>query len=307
MRSFKCYYTFFVLLICGTNVMRSQQTPVFSDYNYNTIIINPAHSGLIENTEVAFTNRGLIDAFEGAPKYLSLSVSVPQEYNGFGGGILRDEIGVTASTHFFASYAYKIFLDQDPNTPRWHTHNPNVLSFGISAGLLQYSEDLLDLGITNDINFAQNINASIPTIGAGVLFNRRSFYVGAAAPNIIGDLLSSERNIELEVPYYAYAGYRVYTGALEELYIKPNMLIKWTQGAPTQIDMNLFVNYKSKLEAGIGYRTGSLINFLAGFYLFDNVRVNYTYNLALNNSPLGSSQGFSLSYRAGSGYSGQRR
>lgn len=307
MRSLKSCFTIFILLLCVAPVMWSQQTPVFSDYNYNTIIINPAHTGISESTEIAFTNRGLIDAFEGTPRYLSLSVSLPREYAGFGGGILRDEIGVTASTHFFASYAYKIFLDQDTNVPRWHNSNPNVLSFGISAGLLQYSEDLLDLDITNDINFAQNINASIPTIGAGVLFNRRSFYLGAAAPNIVGDLLSSEQNIELQVPYYAYAGYRIYAGALEEFYLKPNALIKWTQGAPTQIDMNLFVNYKSKLEAGIGYRTGSLINMLAGFYLFDNLRLNYTYNLALNNSPLGSSQGFSLSYRAGSGFSGRRR
>lgn len=304
MRLLQTYIVVLTLLCCTS--IRGQQTPVFSDYNYNAIIINPAHTGLFEDTEVAFTNRGLIDAFEGTPKYLSLSVSIPKEYSGFGGGILRDEIGVTTSTQFFASYAYKIFLSQDTNVPRWHNSNPNVLSFGISAGVLQYAEDLVDLGITNDINFAQNINASIPTIGAGVLYNERNFYVGAAAPNIVGDLLSSEKNIELEVPYYAYAGYKLYMGATQEFFLKPNALIKWTQGAPTQLDMNFFVNYKSKLEAGIGYRTGSLINLLAGFYLFDNVRVNYTYNLALNDSPLGSAQGFSLSYRAGSGYGGKR-
>lgn len=304
MRFLHTYIVIFALFCCKN--IRGQQTPVFSDYNYNTIIINPAHTGLFENTEVAFTNRGLIDAFDGAPKYLSLSVSVPKNYSGFGGGILRDEIGVTTSTQLFASYAYKIFLSQDTNVPRWHNSNPNVLSFGISAGVLQYSEDLIDLGITNDVNFAQNINASIPTIGAGVLYNENNFYVGAAAPNIVGDLLSSEKNIELEVPYYAYAGYKLFLGAQEEFFLKPNALIKWTQGAPTQLDMNVFLNYKSKLEAGVGYRTGSLVNMLVGFYLFNNVRVNYTYNLALNDSPLGSSQGFSLSYRMGRGYGGSR-
>lgn len=304
MRLLTTYFIVFTLLFCLE--IRGQQTPVFSDYNYNTIIINPAHTGLDENTEVAFTNRGLIDAFDGTPKYLSLSVSIPKNYSGFGGGVLRDEIGVTTSTQLFASYAYKIFLSQDTNIPRWHNSNPNVLSFGISAGVLQYSEDLIDLGITNDVNFAQNINASIPTIGAGVLYNENNFYVGAAAPNIVGDLLSSEKNIELQVPYYAYAGYKLYFGAQEEFFLKPNTLIKWTQGAPTQLDMNVFLNYKSKLEAGVGYRTGSLVNMLVGFYLFNNVRVNYTYNLALNDSPLGSSQGFSLSYRMGRGYGGSR-
>ncbi|WP_299767632.1 PorP/SprF family type IX secretion system membrane protein [uncultured Dokdonia sp.] len=284
----------------------AQQTPVFSDYNYNTIIINPAHTGLNEETEIAFTNRGLVDAFDGTPKYLSLSASIPRDYSGFGGGILRDEIGVTTTTHFFASYAYKIFLSQDSNVPRWHNGNPHVMSFGISAGVLQYAEDLLDLNITNDINFAQNINTSIPTIGAGFLYNERNFYVGIAAPNIVGDLLSSEKNVELVVPYYAYGAYKLYFGNQEEFLLKPNALVIVSNGAPTQVDMNVFLNYKSKLEAGIGYRTNSLVNMLVGCYIFSNVRLNYTYNIALNNSPLGSSQGFSLSYRAGSGYGGRR-
>lgn len=197
-------------------------------------------------------------------------------------------------------------MSQDTNVPRWHNGNPHVLSFGISAGILQYAEDLLDLNITNDINFAQNINTSIPTIGAGFLYNERNFYVGLAAPNIVGDLLSSEKNIELVVPYYAYGGYKLYMGTQQEFLLKPNALVIVSEGSPTQIDMNLFLNYKSKLEAGIGYRTNSLVNMLVGFYLFNNVRINYTYNVALNNSPLGSSQGFSLSYRAGNGYGGRR-
>lgn len=296
-----------ILCFCLFSIVGiAQQTPVFSDYNYNTIIINPAHTGLGDETEVAFTNRGLIDPFDGTPRYLSLSASVPREYSGFGASILRDEVGVTTSTHFVASYAYKIFLSQDTNVPRWHNSNPNVLSFGISAGVMQYAEDLLDLNINDDINFAQNISTSIPTIGAGVLYNERNFYLGLAAPNIVGDLLSSEKNIELRVPYYGYAGYKLYMGPTQEFFLKPNALVTVIQGAPTQVDMNIFVNYKSKLEAGIGYRTGSLVNMLVGFYILNNVRVNYTYNLALNDSPLGSSQGFSLSYRAGNGYGGRR-
>ena len=66
-------------VLCIANLY-AQQTPLFSDYNYNTIIINPAHTGLNEDSEIAFTNRGLVDAFDGTPKYLSLSVSIPKDY-----------------------------------------------------------------------------------------------------------------------------------------------------------------------------------------------------------------------------------
>lgn len=290
------------LSVCITASVLAQQTPTFSDYNDNALIINPAHSGLSEDVEVALTNRGMFNSLDGAPRYSTLTASVPKEYSSFGAGILRDQIGVTSSTQFFASYAYKIFLSQDNNIPRYHNYEQDVLSFGISAGALQYAEDLLDLGIVGDINFAQNISATIPTIGAGVLFNKRKFYVGVSAPNIVGDLLASDENIQIEVPFYGYAGYRIFIGDLEKFYIKPNALLKMAKGVPAQLDMNLFANYKNKVEAGVGYRTNAQVNLLVGFYLFDNFRFNFTYNMAVNDSPLGNTQGLSLSYRSGNGY-----
>lgn len=300
------YLIFLSVLLSFSYALVAQQTPVFSDYNFNAIVINPAHTGLSESTEVAFTNRGMINGFEGTPEYLSLSASVPFDYAGLGVGILRDKIGVTTATQFFASYAYKIYMGYDTNVPRWHSQSPNVLSFGLSGGSIQYSEDLIALDIDNDINFAENINTTIPTIGAGVLYNSGSYYIGLSAPNIVGDLLSSEKNVELDVPYYAYGGYKFFLGRTQEVFLKPNVLFKYVQGAPFQADLNLFANYKNKLEAGMGYRTGDLVNMLVGFYLFDNIRVNYTYNLALRDSVLGDSQGFSLTYRSGKGFGNGR-
>ena len=300
---------FLIFSICATLFslrISAQQTPVYSDYNDNAIILNPAHSGLGEDFEISLTNRGIFNSFEGAPSYTTASASISREYSGFGAGILRDEVGVSRSTQFFASYAYRIFLSYDSNVPRYRNYERDVLSFGISAGLQQYSENLLDLGIDNDPLFANNVSATIPTIGAGVLFNKKSFFIGLSAPNIIGDLLSNESGIEISVPYYGYGGYKFLVGATEEFLIKPNFLVKVETGAPVQLDTNLFVNYKNIVEVGSGYRTGGLVNFLAGFYLKDNFKFNYSFNYATNDSPIGSTQGFSISYKAGRGYGGVR-
>ena len=62
------------------------------------------------------------------------------------------------------------------------------------------------------------------------------------------------------------------------------------------------VSFKNKFERGTGYRTSNSINFLAGVYLFDNVRAIYNYNLASGDSPLGNTHGFILSYQFGDGY-----
>ena len=84
--------------------------------------------------------------------------------------------------------------------------------------------------------------------------------------------------------------------------IKPNVLLKYENGAPLQADLNVAVSFKNKFEIGGGYRTSSSLNLLAGVYLFDSVRFVYNYNLSTNKSPLGNTHGFVLSYQFGEGY-----
>ena len=78
--------------------------------------------------------------------------------------------------------------------------------------------------------------------------------------------------------------------------------MKYENGAPFQMDINLAMSYKNKFELGTGYRTNSSINLLAGIYLFKNIRAVYNYNLAFNNSPLGNTHGIIISYLFGEGY-----
>ncbi len=55
------------------------------------------------------------------------------------------------------------------------------------------------MSIAGDQSFAQNINATIPTIGAGILFNHATFYVGFSTPNLIGNSLASRDDFELSL------------------------------------------------------------------------------------------------------------
>ena len=222
---------------------------------------------------------------------------------GIGAGIIRDQIGVTTSTNFFAAYSYKIFFDFENGRPDWQLYSPNVISFGITAGVQQYQDNLLELGIVDDRIFSENINETIPTIGLSFLFNLASFYAGFSTPNVMGTSLASNDNLKLESPYYGYFGYRFFNDRFENLMIKPNVLLKYENGAPLQADINLAVSFRNKFEIGGGYRTTSAINLLAGVYLFNNLRFIYNYNMGMNNSPLGNTHGFILSCQFGNGYS----
>jgi type IX secretion system PorP/SprF family membrane protein len=287
-----------------TNSVVAQQTPLFSEYNYNPFIINPAYAGLTANTEFSISNSGFFSPFEGSPKSFSLSGhgSINNNKMGLGAGIVSDEIGVTKSTSFFAAYAYKIYFDFDNDRPYWQNYHPNVLSFGITAGIQQYQDNLTELGITNDYVFAEDINATIPTIGVGFLFNLNTLYVGFSSPNVIGDALVSDKSFNISNTYYGYFGYRFYNNRFQDLIIKPNVLLKHEKGAPLQADINVAVSVRNKFELGGGYRTSNSFNLLAGLYVFNNFRLIYNYNIATNDSPLGNTHGFILSYQLKNGY-----
>jgi type IX secretion system PorP/SprF family membrane protein len=293
------------IIIGFTYCLNAQQTPTFSEYNYNPFILNAAYAGLTENSEFSMSNTGFFNQFEGSPKSISFSGhgSFSRNKMGVGAAIMRDEIGVTTSTSFFAAYSYKIFFDFKSNRPYWQPYDAGVLSFGITAGLQKYQSNLTQLGIIGDPKFAQDISASIPTIGLSFLFNHASFYVGFSTPNVMGDSLASDSSLVLNSPYYGYFGYRVYSNRFEDFMIKPNVLLKYEDGAPLQADLNIALSFRNKFEIGTGYRTSNSINFLAGIYLFNNLRAIYNYNIGNKNSPLGNTHGIILSIQLGDGYS----
>ncbi len=293
-----------LLIFFGCVNSNAQQTAAFPEYNYNPFIINSAYAGLLPTTEMTASNSGFANSIEGSPRNFSLSFHSPLRNRkvGLGAGFVRDEIGVTTNTNFFAAYSYKIFFDFDDNRPYWQIYQPGVLSFGLTAGVQQYQDNLLELGIPNDPNFAENITATIPTIGAGFLFNHSRFYVGASATNILGDRLANRDDLDLSNPVYGYFGYRFFTDLFQEVMIKPNMLLKYENGAPIQADINLAASFKNRFEIGAGFRTSSSVNVLAGIYFIKNLRLIYHYNMAIKDSALGNTHGLMLSYRFGEGY-----
>ncbi|MDO6761902.1 PorP/SprF family type IX secretion system membrane protein, partial [Tamlana sp. 2_MG-2023] len=216
----KYKYIILMVVILSTGFLQSlfgQQTPVFSNYSANGVLINPAYAGFYPDMDITFTSSGQLSQIEGSPKTMSLLVNAPtsSENVGVGGGAYSDQIGITKATSLFGTYSYKLFFDSDNSN--WWSYNPHVLSFGISAGVMFFDENLLDLGINNDPNFANNISTTIPTIGLGALYNRERAYIGLSASNVLGDALSSEDNIDVKGAYYLYGGYRFFTNRFREV------------------------------------------------------------------------------------------
>ncbi|WP_426484842.1 PorP/SprF family type IX secretion system membrane protein [Flavobacterium sp. 2] len=281
-----------------------QQTPVFSSYNYNAVLINPAHAGYYSDTDIVMTTNGYFNSVDGSPKNFDISVNTLSwsEKVGLAAGISHDQIGVTNTTSFFGSYSYKIKFDSDYKYGKWWAYDPNVISFGITAGAMIYNENLTQLGLENDPEFQENVNSFTPTLGLGFLYNKDAIYFGVSAPNVLSSTFNSKNNTNLQNVYYSYFGYRIFTNRFEEVLINPSFLLKYVEGAPFQADFNLLVNYKNKLEFGGGYRSSNTLNFLTGFHLNENFRIICTYNKSFENVVIPDTFGLVLNYRFGNGF-----
>lgn len=251
----------------------------------------------LQQTVTLIRLKGVLKNFD-----ISVNTLTRSEKIGLAGGIAHNQVGVTYTTNFFASYSYKIFFHEDYKYGKWWAYDPNVISFGITAGAQIYDENLTSLGIENDPEFQENVHSVTPTLGVGFLYNKDRIYFGLSAPNVLSGTFNSENNTKLKNVYYTYFGYRMFTDLFEDILINPSFLAKYVEGAPLQADLNVLVNYKNKFEFGGGYRSSKTLNFLAGFHLSQNSRLIFTYNKSIDSVVLPDTYGVVLNYRFGKGF-----
>lgn len=283
----------------------AQQSPVFADYNYNTVVINPAFAGYYKDVDLAFTYNQFMNDIEGTPQTNSLTANIPiqNQKMGFGLGVVNDKIGVLTTTTITASFAYRLKIVRAVHNNIWWDLNPKGLSFGMSAALINWNENLTNLGITNDPKFASDINESIPTFHVGAMYNDTHFFAGLSVNNLISGTVDSHQASGIQRVVYAHVGGRFFTSKyFEEILITPSILIKSEPNVPLQIDFNMLLNYKNKIELGVGYRSTAAVNAMLGFNINKHLNIMYQYNVNTDSlSPLGNSHGLMMRLRLGKG------
>lgn len=273
--------TWFVLVSVGACV--AQQQPINSQYMLNTLTINPAFAGYYDQVDFTFSGQGQLNGIEGSPSTAMFTMSLPFKKIGIGATFINDKAGPTVSNSIRGSYAFKL-ISRNRNSYTNSGFFPTNLSLALEAGLTMRKEDLLQLGAVNDPNFSQNLNTVIPIFGVGIYYSKRNFYIGASSPQL---LTGGEENINRH--YYLNGG--IVLKLDKNWLLKPNGLIKYVMGAPLQFDVNGIFSYRSKFDIGLGYRSASSINFLAGFTVSKHIRIVYSYtpptqNVLLNTNSL---------------------
>lgn len=281
-------YIFLVGLLVTGITGWAQQTPQYSQYIFNSAIINPAYVGSKELWQVNTFYRTQWTSLTGRPETQTLAADGAVANNRLGLGVLviNDRIGAEQHRTFQVSGSSKVQINQN-----------SFLRLGLNTGLQQYRLDLnkirTDEAEPDPVFTQQDAAYTTPDIGLGVYFHSDVFYAGFSGQNLVqfqkDPVISPRRH------FYLTSGYVLEVNP--DFKVKPSFLIKEDFNGPTSTDISAFVLFRELIWAGLTYRsslnmfgknnlpedlkTSGAIAYLAEFYPTDNIRIGYAYDVSV--------------------------
>ena len=281
---------------------RAQQNIQFTQYIFNSMSVNPAYTGYKEEWFGQLGLRSQWVGLDGAPQTGLLSidgvVDPINKRHGLGMQITADKLGPQSATSAYANYAFRLRLNEE-DTQR--------LSFGIGAGVTQYSLDgalLEPIDIGDQVIPAGKISNWVPDVRFGVYYYNPKWYAGVS----VMDLLSGDQsnnifrwegtttdNLRRKRHMYFIGG--ALFNLNQGLDLRPSLLVKEDFRGPTSLDVNAMFIFGQRFWLGAGWRTGVTVfkreynrvsgNSLSGrnsfsavtqIYVTNALRIGYSYD-----------------------------
>ena len=268
----------FAVLFLGAFQMQAQQDPMFSQYMFNTLSINPAYAGSADLWTFNAIYRHQWTQFDGAPVTQTITGhgTLLGQNIGIGGSIINDKHGPIKQTGIYADASYYIPLER------------SRIAFGLKAGVNFFDADLMGLSPTDggDPVFQSNISYKpLPNFGAGFMWYSRNHFVGLSVPKIMknklidGEMPDFENNEERQ-HFFFTAGYVFDINSY--LKFKPTFLVKAVEGAPISYDVTANFLFYEKLWVGAMYRKTDAVGGLLQYEVNRKIRIGYAYDYILS-------------------------
>ncbi len=271
--------------------LAAQQESMFTQYIYNTQVINPAYVGYREALSITAHHRSQWIGFKGAPSTQTVSIYSPLKKAelALGAVLIHDKIGPTSETDLQFDFAYRVRLS-----------NRATLSFGtkVSAGLYQLNLSGLDISS----NYYHLLNQSVPTdelymynttglilpnIGFGMYYYKKLYFLGISSPKMLRNRLEKRNsaNFELgqgrtEPTLYLQGGYLFEID--KDFKLQPTGLIKVTANAPLSVGLFMSAIFIEDIKVGAFYHFGETAGALVQYQINDQIRLGYSFDIATN-------------------------
>ncbi len=266
-----------VVLLLSNIKVEAQTEPMYSQYMYNMLSINPAYAGSREVMSMNMFHRKQWVGIAGAPQ--TTSFTMDQSFNdkkvGLGIQMYDDRLGVEKAQGVNAMWSARVRVSEN-----------GILSGGLQFGAMNYRADLTKVEnrfTAGDPAFSQNYSKWLPSIGLGLFYNTDKFYIGASVPNLMRsrlatfDMINSGIQNVNDFHFFGTIGY-VYD-INEQVKLKPSAMVKIVSGAPVQYDFNANVWLKDIIGFGVSYRTKDAVLGMIELQTNRNFRIGYAYDV----------------------------
>jgi type IX secretion system PorP/SprF family membrane protein len=285
-----------LLPLLTSKMVWAQQYPVFTQYYFNELVINPAYAGSHVQLSLTAMYRNQWVNFPGAPQTFSFSGHTSLHKGKVGVGLLvnHDKIGSYNNENVYGYYSYKIRF------------NKGTLSMGLQGGFnfLRVDFSKLDLVNLNDPSFA-TANDFKPNFGAGLYYHQKNFFVGFSVPfllnsSISGNVQDAIKQISEARYYFLRSGVIFPLNANQTIKVNPSILVRMQEGQPLSFDFNGALIFQDIVSAGVSRRSGDALISFVDLKLSDKFHFAYSYDLT-SSEIRGFSNGsheFMINYRA---------
>lgn len=253
-----CLLAFVILAIQFSKAQEG--LPIYSDYlTDNYYLIHPSMAGVANCAKIRLTARKQWFGQDNAPALQTMSINsrIGESQSAIGAIVYNDKNGYHSQTGAYLTYAHHLMFSRNEI-------DLNMLSFGLSAGAIQYKLDettFLDEGfdplITGIEQSATNFN-----IDFGFSYHFINFYAHATVKNVLNnDGVNSNANGIFKydnLRTFLFSAGNVFSKLGSEWSYEPSIMFLYRDGTKeSSIDLNAKV-YKEmdfgKLWGGISYR-----------------------------------------------------
>jgi type IX secretion system PorP/SprF family membrane protein len=292
----------FWLVVLATGMvlqMQAQQLPLYSQYNINGFILNPAMTAHDKTMSAVATYRHQWTGMPQAPKTVSAAFwnNIPDYRMAAGGYIIHDQTGPTSYTGITGTYAYIL--------PLGRYYDNHHLAFGLSFSLFQYrlrGSDLVLYHPDDQLVYDNNRSKLMPDAGAGIYYYNDNFYAGFSVPQLLplnvrlrGD--GGISNIKRVPHFYGVMGAK-FTAINDISYFEPSVWIKYAPVSPLHVTLNARLHYNEQLVLGLGYATDNTILLESSFLFNQQFRLGYAFSIQFSTivNQLGTNHELFLAY-----------
>ena len=257
-----------------------QQDAQYTQWQWNKLLINPGYAGSADALSINLLGRKQWVGIPGAPQTATFGIHSPINTKSINLGVsgYYDELGYEQKMGLNLDYAYGIEMGVG------HLH------LGIRAAFELYNADLQNVFINQvDPNFSSNIKGRfIPNFGVGAFYYTKIFWIGGSVPHILNNQLLDENNNPINSVIASQARHHMFTTGYiilvnSSVKLRPSLLLKYVDGTPMSVDLNLAAKFKEKVWVGVGHRPGDAYNFNVEYMVSRQLSVGYAYDLTTSN------------------------